>query len=60
MGTQLVLIQGNSYAAYNGNKQICKIATVEEEPLSKEFLDFFRKNPDKVYDEMAEEPPCVA
>lgn len=60
MGTQLVLTQGKMYAAYNGNKQICKIEAVEEESLSKEFLDFYRKNPDKVYDEMAVEPPCVA
>ena len=57
---RLVLIQGHKYAAYQGTKQICKIEAVECEPLSQEFVEFFRNNPDKVYDDIAQEPPCVA
>ena len=59
--TKLVLVEKNRYTAFDGNKRVCAVETLDG-GMSKEFLEAFRTNPNAVYDEVAvdEEPECRA
>ena len=58
--TQLVKIEGDVYTAYKDKNPVCFLQAPEG--MSKDFLEFYRKHPQQVYDEVVadETDPCRA
>ena len=48
----LVVVQGNTYTAFQDKTEVCAIRCTEMTP---EFLEYYRKFPLKVYQEMADD-----
>lgn len=51
--TRLVVIEGFSYSAYSNKVKQCAIQSAEA--LSKEWIEFYRKYPLKVYEEITKD-----